>query len=197
MTVPVFFESPRALRDWFDKHGDLETALLVGFYKVKTGKAVLGWSEAVDEALCYGWIDGVRKSIDDHHYMIRFTPRKTGSTWSGVNIRKAEALIAAGKMKAAGLKAYQNRQENKSRLYSYEKKPVSLSKEFLKKFNELPGAWQNFQNMAPSYQRVAIHWVMTAKQETTRNRRMQMLLEDSAAGIKLKPFRYAKHSPKK
>ena len=187
---PVFFPDSSAFRAWLEANHEKEKELLVGFYKVGSGKPSITWPQSVDEALCFGWIDGVRRSINGESYSIRFTPRKTGSIWSAVNIKKVELLTKAGLMRPAGLAAFAKRSEEKSAIYAYEKEPVKLDKDFEKQFKANKKAWKFFHSLPPSYQRTAIHWVMSAKQEATRLKRMQMLIEDSAQQQKIKPLRY-------
>ena len=150
------------------------------------------WSESVDQALCFGWIDGVRKSIDKDSYMIRFTPRRHGSIWSAVNIKKVEELTGQGLMHPAGLAAFGLRKEEKSRVYAYEQKTVKLSAEYEEKFRAHPQAWKFFQSLPPSYHKPAINWVMSAKQEATRLKRLDELIADSASGRRIKQLRYGK-----
>ena len=147
------------------------------------------WSESVDQALCFGWIDGVRKSIDKDSYMIRFTPRRPGSIWSIVNINKVEELIRQGLMQPAGLAAFRLRKEEKSGIYGHEQKTVRLSPEFEEKFKAHQQAWDFFQSLPPSYHKPAINWVMSAKQEVTRVKRLDELITDSASGRKIKLLR--------
>jgi len=187
---PTFFSTKSALRKWFEKNHATAKELLVGFYKVGSKKPSISWSESVDEAICFGWIDGVRKSIDDISYCIRFTPRKLGSIWSAINIKKVEHLSKKGLMTPSGVAAFQKREEKKSAIYSYEKEPETLPEDFLKKFKENKKAWDFFQSMAPSYQRTAIHCVMDAKQEVTKLRRLDELINDSEAGRKIKRLSY-------
>jgi uncharacterized protein YdeI (YjbR/CyaY-like superfamily) len=189
-TTPNFFSTKSSFRKWFEKNHDKATELLVGFYKVNSGKQSLTWSESVDEAICFGWIDGIRKSIDAESYSIRFTPRKPGSIWSAINIQKVENLSKQGLMHPSGIAAFQKREEKKSAIYSYEKAPEKLSDDFLKKFKSNKKAWNFFQSMAPSYQRTAIHLVMTAKQEITKLKRLDELIKDSEAGRKIKRLNY-------
>jgi uncharacterized protein YdeI (YjbR/CyaY-like superfamily) len=189
-TMPLFFSTQSSFRKWLEKNHGKAKELLVGFYKVNSGKESMSWSQSVDEAICFGWIDGVRKSIDSESYSIRFTPRKPGSIWSAINIQKVENLSKQGLMHPSGMTAFEKRQEHKSRIYSYEKPPENLSKDFLKKFQSNKKAWKYFQSMAPSYQRTAIHWVMNAKQENTRIKRVAELINDSEAGRKIKILSY-------
>ena len=156
--------------------------MLVGFYKVDSGKPSMTWSQSVDEALCFGWIDGVRKSINKDSYQIRFTQRKPTSIWSANNIRKIESLTKQKLMQPAGLASFEKRTESKSKIYSYEKDKVDLIQDFKKQFKANKKAWDYFQSLAPSYRKVSTHWVMSAKQETTRIKRLDQLIADSAAG---------------
>jgi uncharacterized protein YdeI (YjbR/CyaY-like superfamily) len=187
---PTFFATKSELRKWFEKNHQKAKELLVGFYKVGTKKPSITWSESVDEAICFGWIDGVRKSIDADSYCIRFTPRKPGSIWSAINIKKVEALSKQGLMQASGLEAFSKRQEHKSRIYSYEKESSSLPEDFLKKFKANKKAWNYFQSMAPSYQKTCIHWVTSAKQDATKTKRLEELIRDSGAERKIKLLSY-------
>lgn len=152
----------------------------MGFYKVGSGKPSLSWPESVDQALCFGWIDGVRKSIDSESYCIRFTPRKPTSIWSAVNIRKVEALTRAGLMKPAGLRAFSLRKEEKSKQYSHENEGAVLAPAFIKQFKKNKAAWEFFSKQAPSYRKVITHWIMTAKQDKTRQSRLEKSIAASA-----------------
>ncbi len=187
---PTFFKTQSSFRKWFEKNHEKEKELLVGFYKVKSGKQSITWSQSVDEAVCFGWIDGIRKSIDDESYCIRFTPRKPKSIWSAVNIKKVEELSKQGLMHVSGLDAFAKREEKKSGIYSYEKEPSVLSDDFLKKFESNKKAWKFFRSMARSYQNTAIHWVMNAKQEITKSKRLEELIKDSEAEEKIKRLNY-------
>jgi uncharacterized protein YdeI (YjbR/CyaY-like superfamily) len=182
---PIFFASPAAWREWLEAHHDQATECLVGFVKVTTGEATMTWPESVDQALCFGWIDGVRRRIDDRSYSIRFTPRKPTSIWSTVNVAKIEALDAAGLLTAAGRAAYERRSAGKSAVYSYEREASELSETQLATFAAQPEAWAFWQAQAASYRRTATHWATTAKREETRERRFARLLADSAAGKRL------------
>jgi len=160
----------------------------VGFYKVGSGKPSLTWPESVDEALCVGWIDGIRKRIDDSAYQIRFTPRKPGSIWSTVNIKRVEALVAEGRMQPAGLEAYERRTERKSSVYSYEQEgSLNLTPTELRLFKKNKGAWAYFERAAPSYRRTMLYWIASAKQAATRARRLAKLVESCAEGLRLLP----------
>ncbi|MEI6946723.1 YdeI/OmpD-associated family protein [Paraflavisolibacter sp. H34] len=175
----TFFATPTAFRQWLEQHHQTEKELLVGFYKVGSGKPSLTWPEAVDQALCFGWIDGVRKSIDEERYSIRFTPRKPTSIWSAVNIKKMEELTKAGWMTPEGLKAFGHRKESRSAVYSHEKEPVALDILYEEQFRKNKAAWEFFQQQPPSYKKVMTHWIMSAKQEKTRQSRLEKTITES------------------
>lgn len=187
---PTFFASQSDFRKWLEGNHNKKTELFVGFYKVNSGKPSMTWSQAVDQAICFGWIDGVRKSIDQDVYFIRFTPRKPTSIWSSVNIKKVEELSNQGLMQPAGLASFAFRKEHKSRIYAYEKEAIILSAGFEEKFKENKKAWAFFQSLPPSYHKSAINWVMTGKQEATRVKRLEELIKDSEAGRKIKRLSY-------
>ena len=187
--TPTYFATQQDFRNWLEKNHARETELLVGFYKVTSSKPSITWPQSVDQALCFGWIDGIRKSIDPESYSIRFTPRKPGSTWSALNIRKVEEMNKLGLMFTAGLAAFQKRNEQKSAIYSYENRPEKLDSENEILFRSHEQAWAFFQSQPPSYQRTAIYWVMSAKQEATRQKRLNDLISDSKNGLKIKPLR--------
>jgi uncharacterized protein YdeI (YjbR/CyaY-like superfamily) len=187
--TPTYFAAKKDFRDWLEKNHDKQTELLVGFYKVDSGKPSITWPESVDQALCFGWIDGIRKSIDSQSYCIRFTPRKPRSIWSAINIRKVEQMNKLGLMHSMGLSAFERRNEQKSEIYSYENRPEKLSYEFEILLKSNQNAWEFFQSQPPSYQKTSIYWVMSAKQETTKQKRMNELIEDSEKGLKIKPLR--------
>ena len=174
-----FFSTQDDFRKWLEENHQKESELLVGFYKVGTKKSSMTWSESVDQALCFGWIDGIRKSIDEERYQIRFTPRKSTSIWSAVNIKKIEELTEKGLMFPAGIAAFEKRKEHKSKIYSHENNPKEFSEEFLKLFKANKKAWQYFEKLAPSYKKTSIHWVINAKQEVTQLKRLQQLIADS------------------
>lgn len=184
----TYFSSPAAFRRWLARHHGSETMLWVGFHKRHTGKPSLTWPESVTEALCYGWIDGVRRRVDEDRYAIRFSPRKAGSTWSAVNTRQAEALIEDGRMQPAGQAAFERRHEHRTAIYSYER-PQALPDDFARQFRQQRAAWAFFQRQPPWYRRTAAHWVASAKREETRTRRLAQLIEDSANGLRIKPLR--------
>jgi uncharacterized protein YdeI (YjbR/CyaY-like superfamily) len=188
----TFFESPAGFRRWLDEHGATAQELWVGYYKRGSGKASITWPESVDEALCFGWIDGIRKSLDEDRYTIRFTPRRAGSNWSLVNIGRVEELEKAGRMRLAGRRAFQDRNEEQARRYSYEQRTAKLAAAYEKKLRAVPKAWKFFRSQAPWYQRTMSLWVMSAKQEATRMRRLDRLIADSAQGQRIVPMKRAK-----
>ena len=191
--TPLFFTKQSDFREWLETNHEEETELLVGFYKVGSGKPSMTWTQSVDEALCFGWIDGVRKSIDEESYQIRFSQRKSTSIWSLVNIQKIGVLSKQGLMQPAGLIIFQNRKENKSKIYSYENEEVKLTFDFEKQFKANEKAWECFQLLAPSYKKPSTNWVMSAKQEATKIKRLAELIADSEAGTnKWKDNRYNK-----
>jgi uncharacterized protein YdeI (YjbR/CyaY-like superfamily) len=182
---PHYFPSSFKFHQWLEKHHATTAELWVGFYKQSSGKPSITYPEALDEALCFGWIDGIRKTVDEERYTIRFTPRKPTSNWSKVNIKRAKELIAAGRVQPAGLAAFEARTAEKSGIYTYENRPQKLAPKYEKKFRANKPAWEYFQSQAPYYQRTACGWVMSAKKEETRLRRLAMLIEDSAQGRRL------------
>lgn len=196
-TKPTFFETPAALREWFDHHHAEADALWVGFYKKGSGKPSITWPESVDAALCYGWIDGLRKSLDDFLYTIRFSPRKRGSIWSSVNIRRAQALIEQGQMQPAGLKAYQARRENRSGIYSYEQRSVDLEAPYHRLLKRNKAAWGFFQAQPASYRKAVSWWIISAKQEETRLKRLDELMGYSAQEQRLPAFTSRKANKQK
>ncbi len=185
---PTFFSSPAKFRQWLKANHAKAQELWVGYYKKDSGKPSLTWPESVDEALCFGWIDGVRKSIDEVSYMIRFTPRKPRSIWSAVNIKRATELLELGLMQPAGLEAFQNRQEARSVVYSYEQRGQKLDDAYEKKLRANKKAWAFFQAQPPWYQRAVSWWVTSAKKEETRLKRLATLIEDSANGRTVTPL---------
>lgn len=177
--TPTFFSTQEKFRAWLEKHHQTETELLVGFYKVKSKKPSMSWSESVDQALCFGWIDGIRRTIDDESYTIRFTPRKKTSIWSAINIKKVEVLTKAGLMKEAGIKAFELKSDERSKIYSHENEAYVLDPEFEKQFKANKIAWEYFNNQAPSYKKVIIHVIMSAKQEKTKLSRLEKAIKFS------------------
>jgi uncharacterized protein YdeI (YjbR/CyaY-like superfamily) len=180
---PFFFTCSADFRKWLEVHHADSPELWVGFHKKASGKASITYPEALDEALCFGWIDGVRKNVNETSYTIRFTPRKARSNWSLVNIRRATELKKLGRMTPAGLKEFEGRE--KSRTYSYETRPRELTGAYAAKLKANAKAWDFFRQQAPWYQRSATWWVVSAKKEETRERRLQTLIEDSAHGRRI------------
>ena len=184
--MPVtFFPAPDDLRRWFEQHHASETELLAGFYKRGSNEPTVTWSEAVDEALCVGWIDGVRRNLDAHAYTIRFTPRRKGSIWSMVNIRKVEVLTREGRMQPAGMAAFALRRENRSGIYTYEQRGEGLVEPYAGLLAANPAAWQFFQAQPPSYRKKIGWWIVSAKQEATRLARLEKIIALSASGQRL------------
>ena len=187
MTAPHFFASPLAFRTWLERHAATHTELLVGFYKVGSDRPSMSWPESVDEALCFGWIDAVRKRIDDQAYQIRFARRKPTSVWSAVNIAKYEALLAQGRITPAGAQAWAHRKVEKSKIYAYEQPhSAELSSAEQRQFEAQPAAWAFFQRTPPGYKKTLLHWVTTAKKPQTRAARLDQLVAACAAGLKLR-----------
>ncbi|HKA11210.1 MAG TPA: YdeI/OmpD-associated family protein [Candidatus Dormibacteraeota bacterium] len=186
-----FFVSPEEFREWLEQHHDSRRQLWVGFHKTRSGYPSITWPEAVDEALCFGWIDGIRKSIDDADYTIRFTPRRPGSTWSSVNVKRVQELIEEGRMRSAGLAAFQARKPAKTGVYSYETQPATLTEDEEKLFRANDVAWRFFESEPPSYRRVCIWWVVSPKQEATRKKRLAVLIEDSENHLKSATYKRA------
>jgi uncharacterized protein YdeI (YjbR/CyaY-like superfamily) len=186
MSDPVFFPTPAKFRAWLRRHHAKKKELWVGYYHKKTGKPTMTWSDSVDEALCYGWIDGIRKSHAEGAYKIRFTPRKPTSVWSNINIAKVAALTTAGRMMPAGIAAFAQRKADKSGIASFERtEPAQLEPAMEKAFRRNKGAWTYFQSQAPYYRRLATHYVVSAKKEETRQRRFENLLAYSGKGERL------------
>ncbi len=183
---PRFFATPDELRAWLRAHHGGVAELWVGFRKKGSGQKSITWPEAVDEALCVGWIDGIRKSVDEQNYKIRFTPRRRGSTWSAVNIRRVEALTQAGRMLPAGLTAFAARREDRCAIYSYEQRPAELPEPYRAQLHEHRAAAEFFAAQPPGYRRTMNWWVVSAKQEATRQRRLQKLITESALGRRLR-----------
>jgi uncharacterized protein YdeI (YjbR/CyaY-like superfamily) len=180
---PTFFACADDFRAWLQAHGERSAELIVGYWKVGSGRPSLSWPESVDEALCVGWIDGVRKRIDEASYCIRFTPRRPGSIWSAVNIANAERLIAQGRMQPRGLAAFEARQARKSAVYAYEQPEMAqLTPDELARFRQNPVAWAFFENSPPSWRKPLLHWLATARKPETRERRMVRLMDACARG---------------
>jgi len=183
---PSFFPTSADLAAWFTEHDDTETELFLGYWKKGTGRPSVTWPESVDEALCVGWIDGVRRRIDDDSYVIRFTPRKESSTWSAVNIARVAELSAQGRMRPAGTAAFEARRAERSGIYSFEQKEEPRLDETAEEaFRAETAAWAFFAAQAPSYRRAAVWWVISAKQQATRDRRFGQLVAESGARRRL------------
>ncbi|HEX4164477.1 MAG TPA: YdeI/OmpD-associated family protein [Bryobacteraceae bacterium] len=185
-----FFATAAEFRAWFETHHDQATEMWVGFHKRDSGRASITWPESVDVALCYGWIDGVRKSIDETSYKIRFTPRKKDSKWSAVNIRRVEELIACGLMQTAGRKCFDERVLKEPAGYAYEQRHlIQLDAAREKLFKKNKQAWKFFESQANWYKHTALYWVMSAKRPETREKRFKQLIDDSAAGQHIRQLR--------
>jgi uncharacterized protein YdeI (YjbR/CyaY-like superfamily) len=186
VTEARYFGSPEEFRAWLEEHHESETEVWLGYWKKHTGKPSLTWSQAVDEALCFGWIDGILRRVDDERHVQRFTPRKPASNWSAVNVAKVEQLRAEGRMRPAGEAAFARRSEARTGVYSYEQRhEASFEPEHEQRFRADAAAWAYWTAAAPSYRTMATWWVVSAKKPETRERRLGRLIEDSAAGRKL------------
>ena len=177
-----FFKTPQAFREWLEKNHASETELWVGYYKKATKMESITWPQSVEQALCFGWIDGIRKRIDDKSYVIRFTPRRSGSIWSAVNIEMVERLKKEGLMQPAGLTAFDKKQVKKSKVYAYEQKNAKLKKEYLDKLKENLKAFDYFQQLSPYNKKTSIWYVMSAKRETTQIKRLNILIDSCKEG---------------
>jgi uncharacterized protein YdeI (YjbR/CyaY-like superfamily) len=186
---PTFFATPEEFRAWLEENHETATELLVGFHKKGSGKPSMTWPESVEQALCFGWIDGVRRSLGDESYTIRFSPRKPSSTWSKVNLEKVEELKRRGLMRPAGLRAYEERREAKTGIYSYEQREkAELPAEYDERLCGNRPAWEFWTSRPPSYRKAAVWWVVSAKREETRERRLATLIDDSANGRTVAPL---------
>jgi uncharacterized protein YdeI (YjbR/CyaY-like superfamily) len=183
-----FFRTPADLRKWFDTHHQRADELWVGFYRKGSGRISITWPEAVDEALCVGWIDGIRKRVDDDSYTNRFTPRRKGSTWSSVNIARVGALTKEKRMRAAGLSAFARRLPHKSGIYAYEQQQRrdTLDGPYAAMMKKKAGAWDFFQAQPPSYRKVIAWWVTSAKKDETRRSRLTRLIDACARRERLR-----------
>lgn len=178
MTTNItFFANQEDFRAWLELNHETASELIVGFYKVKSGKPSMSWSQSVDQALCFGWIDSIRRTIDSESYSIRFTPRRSNSVWSEININKIEELSKTGLMKPAGMNAFNLRKEDKSGIYSYENELLISGSDVENQFKANPVAWDFFMSQAPSYRKAVIHWIMIAKQDVTRLQRLNKLID--------------------
>ncbi|MCF8239336.1 MAG: YdeI/OmpD-associated family protein [Saprospiraceae bacterium] len=187
----IFFDSPLAFRRWLEEHHQTEQVLWVGYYKKHTGTPSLTWPESVDQALCFGWIDGLRHTVDEKRYRIRFTPRKPTSNWSDVNVKRYGELLKEQQIHPAGKAAFAKKKREKSGVYSFEQdlKKLSLSPEYEAIIKKEKAAWAFFQKLPPSVRKPSIWWVVSAKQEATRERRLAELIRCSAEGKKIKMLR--------
>ncbi len=186
---PVFFATPEEFRAWLEENHATARELWVGYTKKGAGRASITWPESVDEALCFGWIDGIRRSVDDTSYMNRFTPRRPGSNWSAVNIARVAELTAQGRMRPAGLAAFDRRRDETTAVYSYEQRhQAALEEAEEQQLRANPAAWQFFQARPRSYRQAAIRWVISAKKAETRQSRLARLIEDSAQGRTVPPL---------
>jgi uncharacterized protein YdeI (YjbR/CyaY-like superfamily) len=184
-----FFATGEEFRAWLEQHHATAKELWVGFYKKGSGRPSITWPESVDEALCFGWIDSVRRSIDEASYRIRFTPRRPRSIWSAVNVRRAEALVEAGRMQPAGLAAFAKRKEDRTGQYSFEQGQVALDEDLEAELRGNARAWEFFQAQPATYRKTVSWWVMSAKRDETRKRRLAALVRDSEAGQRIAQFR--------
>jgi uncharacterized protein YdeI (YjbR/CyaY-like superfamily) len=184
----LFFPTQSDLRKWFEKNHNKANELWVGYYKKNTDKPSITWQESVDEALCFGWIDSIRKSIDDESYTNRFTPRREGSTWSAVNTKRIKELIKLGLVKPSGLEVFKQRDEKKTNRYSFEQKEAKLPKEFEKKIKANKRAWNYFQKLPPYAKRLSTWWVISAKKKETKLRRLDTLIKCSEEERKIPPL---------
>ena len=180
-----FFKNADEFRHWLARNHARDSELLIGFYRKNAGKVGISYPEAVDEALCFGWIDGVKKRLDELSYTHRFTPRRARSIWSLVNVRHVERLTAAGRMMPAGLRAFEAREASRTGVYAFEKEAQELAPALGKMFRARRAAWKFWEAQPPGYRKVCIHWVMSAKQAETRERRLAQLIADSASGVRL------------
>jgi len=186
---PIFFATPADFRAWLEEHHATETELIVGFHKKSSGRPSITWPEAVDQALCFGWIDGVRRRIDDDSYSNRFTPRKPRSNWSAINVKRVAELTELGLMHPAGLAAFERRSDDRTAIYAYEQRQTAkLEPAMEARFKEDARAWAWFEAQPPHYRRAATYWVTSAKKPETRERRLEQLIADSAAGRTVPPL---------
>lgn len=192
-----FFKTQDALRKWLEKNHNKKDELWLGYYKKTSGKQSVTYAQAVDEAICFGWIDGIAKGIDEEKYCQRYTPRRPKSIWSAVNIKKVTELTKVGRMHEAGLKTFNNRDLNQAGLYSFEQKEITMPSAYIRKFKANKKAWQYFSNMPKGYQKTATWWVISAKQDATRLRRLDTLIKDSEAGRKIALLTPLKEKQKK
>jgi uncharacterized protein YdeI (YjbR/CyaY-like superfamily) len=182
---PKFFSSPALFREWLERNHDKESELLIGFHKKSSGKKSITYPEALDEALCFGWIDGVRRRLNETSYVQRFTPRKPKSIWSNINVRHVERLKKEGRMHPSGLEAYAKRDPKRTGIYSFENEPHHLSPAYEKRFRQNKEAWKFFEALPNYYKKLMIFRIMSAKKEETQIRRLEQTIENSAKGVRL------------
>jgi uncharacterized protein YdeI (YjbR/CyaY-like superfamily) len=187
--TPIFFPTPTDFHAWLQQNHNKESVLWLGYYKKATGKPSVTWEETVDEALCFGWIDGVRRSFNDDSFVIRFSPRNPKGVWSRRNIERVEALKAAGRMKKTGLDAYAHKDVHADSGYAVGQRPKALPQEMIVDFKKHPSAWAFYESLPSGYHEQTTAWVTSAKREETRQRRLAMLIDDSANGLRIKPLR--------
>ena len=181
----LFFATPTDFREWLERNHDTAPELLVGFYKKSSGRRSITWPESVDEALCFGWIDGIRRTIDEESYTIRFTPRRPRSYWSAVNLKRVEELLKLGRMRPAGIRAFEGRDPQRTYSHQRPNQELKLAPAYEKKLKANPKAWAFFQAQAPYYRRMMARWVMGAKKEETQLKRLSTLIDDSARGRRI------------
>lgn len=191
----IYFESPAAFREWLDTHHATTTELLVGFHKRHTGRPTLTWPESVDEALCYGWIDGVRRSVDAERYTIRFTPRRPQSVWSLINVERVKVLTREGRMRPAGRRAFEAMRPTRSGIYAFERPLATLTAKEIATFKRARAAWRFWEDQPPGYRKTATHWVTSAVRAETRVKRLASLIADSAAGLRIGLLRRTPKAP--
>jgi uncharacterized protein YdeI (YjbR/CyaY-like superfamily) len=187
---PLFFAHPEEFRAWLERHHESASELLVGFHRKGSGRPTLTWAQAVDEALCFGWIDGVRRRVDGERYTIRFTPRRARSIWSDVNVARVAELSAQGRMRPAGRRAFEAREARRTGVYAHEREQdARLTAAEERRFRADVAAWEFFQSQPPGYRRTALHLVVSAKRPETRERRLATLIEDSGRGVRIRQLR--------
>ncbi len=193
MDNQVFFENANSFRKWLKKNHLHEKVLWVCYYKMHTKKASITWDESVAEALCFGWIDGLRKSIDDESYRIRFTPRRKDSIWSKKNIDTINKLMKQKRVMPAGIRAFEHRKDHKSAIYTYEKKNLALSEEYIKTLKVEKSVWTYYNNLSPSIKKQSVNWIMSAKKQETRDRRFAILFKSCSNAELVPALRWTKN----
>jgi len=188
-TTPTHFKTPAAFRAWLRKHHNAASALVLRISKTHAADSGITYAQALDEALCYGWIDGVRRRLDAESFSVRFSPRKPRSIWSRVNVRHVERLMQAKRVTKAGLAVFEAREEGRTGAYSFEQRPTELTSAYCQRFQATKPAWTYFQHEAPWYRRTSSYWVLSAKREDTRLRRLETLINCSAASLRIGPLR--------